>query len=88
MTVYWVALFVVAIAFILTLFFRTPPLRAKSAIQEAADNEAELIAKRAADGAGALVEPMANTASVQVAAEPVEAPRPTTRREMREAGLL
>jgi len=87
-TVYWVALFVVAIAFILTLFFRTPPLRAKSAIQEAADNEAELIAKRAADGAGALVEPMANTASVQVAAEPVEAPRPTTRREMREAGLL
>jgi EmrB/QacA subfamily drug resistance transporter len=40
-TVYWVALFVVLIAFVLTLFFKTPPLRAKSALQEAADDEAE-----------------------------------------------
>jgi EmrB/QacA subfamily drug resistance transporter len=40
-TVYWVALFVVLIAFILTLFFKTPPLRAKSALQEAADDKAE-----------------------------------------------
>ena len=39
-TVYWVALVVVLIAFVLTLFFRTPPLRAKSALQEAADNRA------------------------------------------------
>ncbi|WP_431279109.1 MDR family MFS transporter [Leifsonia poae] len=40
-TVYWVALLVVLIAFILTLFFKTPPLRAKSALQEAADDKAE-----------------------------------------------
>jgi hypothetical protein len=55
-TVYWVALFVVAIAFILSLFFKTPPLRAKSALQEAHD-DARLQAKIAADEAGALVEP-------------------------------
>jgi len=40
-TVYWVALLVVLIAFVLTLFFKAPPLRAKSALQEAADDEAE-----------------------------------------------
>ncbi|MEN8603094.1 MDR family MFS transporter [Microbacterium rhizosphaerae] len=55
-TVYWVALFVVVIAFILSLFFKTPPLRAKSALQEAHD-DARLQAKIAADEAGALVEP-------------------------------
>ncbi len=62
--VYWVAMFVVLIAFVLALFFRTPPLRAKSALQEAADNEAanaaddELVrATKAADTAGVLVQP-------------------------------
>ncbi|WP_240665870.1 MDR family MFS transporter [Agromyces sp. LHK192] len=38
--VYRVALIVVLIAFLLSLFFRTPPLRAKSAMQEAADERA------------------------------------------------
>ncbi|HEV7184087.1 MAG TPA: MFS transporter, partial [Leifsonia sp.] len=38
--VYWVALLVVLIAFVLTWFFKTPPLRAKSALQEAADDKA------------------------------------------------
>ena len=38
-TVYWVAMGVALIAFVLTLFFRTPPLRAKSALQESADSE-------------------------------------------------
>lgn len=38
--VYWVALFVTLLAFVLTLFFKTPPLRSKSAIQEAADEAA------------------------------------------------
>ncbi|GAA1952304.1 MDR family MFS transporter [Microbacterium deminutum] len=55
-TIYRVAMWVVLIAFVLSLFFRTPPLRAKSALQEAAD-DAALGAKRAADEAGALVEP-------------------------------
>jgi EmrB/QacA subfamily drug resistance transporter len=94
-TVYWVALFVVLIAFILTLFFKTPPLRAKSALQEAADDRAEadaqaerervtvggvlasaaedddgelntgILAHRAADDFGALIEPGADTASLR-----------------------
>jgi EmrB/QacA subfamily drug resistance transporter len=40
-TVYWVAMIVVLIAFVLSLFFKTPPLRAKSALQEAADDAAD-----------------------------------------------
>ncbi|MGO4535210.1 MDR family MFS transporter [Leifsonia sp. 2MCAF36] len=39
--VYWVAMIVVLLAFVLTLFFKAPPLRAKSALQEAADNAAD-----------------------------------------------
>ncbi|MFF1571431.1 MDR family MFS transporter [Leifsonia sp. NPDC058292] len=95
-TVYWVALIVVLLAFVLTLFFKAPPLRAKSALQEAADDKAEadaetererisvasvlgsaaeddeaaeldtgVLAHRAADDFGALIEPGANTASVR-----------------------
>lgn len=84
--VYWVALIVVLIAFVLALFFKTPPLRAKSALQEAADDKAEaervaaggggargddaqldtgVLAHRAADDFGALIEPGADTASVR-----------------------
>ncbi len=40
-TIYQVGLGVVLVAFILSLFFKTPPLRAKSALQEAADERAE-----------------------------------------------
>jgi len=47
--VYWVAMFVVLIAFILSLFFKTPPLRAKSALQEAADDAAEAQAAKDAE---------------------------------------
>jgi hypothetical protein len=91
-SVYYVALIVVLIAFVLSLFFKTPPLRAKSALQEAADDaeadakttrdrvaavlgasadedEAELdtgiLAHRAADDFGALIEPGADTASLR-----------------------
>jgi len=39
--VYWVAMIVVLLAFVLTLFFKAPPLRAKSALQEAADDAAD-----------------------------------------------
>lgn len=38
-SVYWVGMAVALIAFVLTLFFRTPPLRQKSALQESADAE-------------------------------------------------
>ncbi|MFS0734890.1 MDR family MFS transporter [Microbacterium sp. 1P10UB] len=65
-TVYWVAMSVVLLAFVLSLFFKTPPLRAKSALQEAADERDEKQAAeddeqaRAADAAtktGSLVLP-------------------------------
>ena len=36
-TLYWVALAVVLVAFVLSLFLKTPPLRAVSAMQEVAD---------------------------------------------------
>ncbi|MDL9981187.1 MDR family MFS transporter [Microbacterium sp. ASV49] len=55
-TVYWVSLIVVLLAFVLTLFFKTPPLRAKSALQEAHD-EAKLQATTAAEETGALIIP-------------------------------
>ncbi|WP_285115027.1 MDR family MFS transporter [Leifsonia sp. fls2-241-R2A-40a] len=45
-TVYWVAMIVVLIAFVLSLFFKTPPLRAKSALQEAADDAADAQAEK------------------------------------------
>ncbi|ANF31989.1 MFS transporter permease [Leifsonia xyli] len=100
--VYWVAMIVVLVAFVLSLFFRTPPLRAKSALQEAADDAAAadaaknaerepvgayaslsedddeeydtgIIATRAANEFGALVEPGVDTASTRA-----QRPRPAT----------
>lgn len=55
-TVYWVAMCVVLLAFVLSLFFKTPPLRAKSALQEAADDEA-MLATEAATETGSLALP-------------------------------
>ncbi|WP_243226630.1 MDR family MFS transporter [Microbacterium sp. CIAB417] len=82
--VYRVALGVVLLAFVLTLFFRTPPLRAKSALQEAADEAAaasesddpSVLAQAAAADAGALVAP--DTGPVPTA------DRPLTRRDLRD----
>ncbi|MDQ1082796.1 MULTISPECIES: MDR family MFS transporter [Microbacterium] len=61
-SVYWVAMGVVLLAFVLSLFFRTPPLRAKSALQEAADerrgkDDEEKRAAEAATQTGALLTP-------------------------------
>lgn len=58
--VYQVAMWVVIVAFVLSLFFRTPPLRAKSALQEAADSAADderMRATKAADTTGVLIQP-------------------------------
>ncbi|QCQ18264.1 DHA2 family efflux MFS transporter permease subunit [Microbacterium sp. RG1] len=82
--VYRVALGVVLLAFVLTLFFRTPPLRAKSALQEAADEAAAaseaddpaVLAQAAAADAGALVAPDTGPVST--------ADRPLTRRDLRD----
>jgi EmrB/QacA subfamily drug resistance transporter len=56
-TIFWVALGVVLVAFVLSWFLKTSPLRAKSALQENAENEAAVQAQAAADATGALVEP-------------------------------
>jgi EmrB/QacA subfamily drug resistance transporter len=77
--VYWVAMWVVIVAFILSLFFRTPPLREKSALQEAVDDDTALSAQRAANQAGAPVE--VDTGGIRVPAEAA----PLTRRQAREA---
>lgn len=61
--VYWLAMFVTLLAFALSLFFKTPPLRGKSALQEAADDAGqdavsfEETAVVAGAEAGALLEP-------------------------------
>ncbi len=63
-TVYWVALLVVAVAFVLSFFLKAAPLRAKSALQENADNEAAIVAQEAAEAAGAMLAPdVAETSS-------------------------
>ncbi len=56
-SIFWVALGVVLVAFVLSWFLKTSPLRAKSALQENADNEAAVAAQAAADATGALIEP-------------------------------
>ena len=56
-SIFWVALAVVTVAFILSWFLKTSPLRNKSALQENAENDAALEAKSAADAAGALADP-------------------------------
>jgi EmrB/QacA subfamily drug resistance transporter len=56
-SIFWVALAIVLVAFVLSWFLKASPLRAKSALQESADDDAALAAQTAADQAGALVEP-------------------------------
>jgi hypothetical protein len=67
-TVYWVGLAVVLVAFVLSFFLKATPLRAKSALQENSDNDAAIAAQLAADEMGALVGPDAET-------EPVGSPK-------------
>jgi EmrB/QacA subfamily drug resistance transporter len=65
-TVFWVALGIVLLAFVLSFFLKAAPLRQKSAIDEANDDRlaAELAAQEAAAASGALVAP--TTGSVPV----------------------
>jgi EmrB/QacA subfamily drug resistance transporter len=59
-SVFWIALAVVLVAFVLSFFLKAPPLRAKSALQENADDAAAAItleAQSAADASAPLVEP-------------------------------
>jgi EmrB/QacA subfamily drug resistance transporter len=53
--VYWIGLVVVVIAFVLSWFVKAVPLRQKSAMQEAADENAAIMAEKAAGMTGAMV---------------------------------
>ncbi|PPF26568.1 hypothetical protein C5C10_17435, partial [Rathayibacter sp. AY1A3] len=78
-TVFQVALGVVLLAFVLSWFLKTPPLRAKSAMQEAHDLAAEdsaeelrrtdpqLAARAGADLAAGSIEPDVRTDSIRTA---------------------
>jgi hypothetical protein len=75
-SIYWIGLVVVSIAFILSWFLKATPLRQKSAMQEAADQDAVLIAEKSADMMGAMVEPGTATGAIALkAAEEREAAR-------------
>ncbi|PZE95149.1 MDR family MFS transporter [Curtobacterium sp. MCBD17_008] len=71
-TVYWVGLAVVLVAFVLTWFFRVPPLRKTSALQEQADaarksaddDRLTVDAQQAAAGSGSLVSPDTGSTAV------------------------
>jgi len=56
-SVYWICLVVAIIAFVLSWFLKTPPLRQKSGIEELADRDAAAMAEKAADEMGAMVDP-------------------------------
>ena len=66
-SIYWVGLGIVLIAFVLSFFLKAAPLRAKSALQENSDNEAAIAAQAAAAEMGAMVAP--DTASTPVVDE-------------------
>jgi uncharacterized membrane protein affecting hemolysin expression len=56
-TIYWICLVVALIAFTLSWFLKTMPLRQKSGIEELADRDAAVMAEKAAEQMGAMVDP-------------------------------
>jgi len=68
-TIYWVGLAVILLAFVLTWFFKVPPLRQRSALQEQADMSAEAQleaeAGMAAAEAGSFTGPMTGSTPTQ-----------------------
>ncbi|MHB1171844.1 MAG: MDR family MFS transporter [Lacisediminihabitans sp.] len=60
-TVFWVSLVIVLVAFILSFFLRATPLRQKSALQEVAEDDAAILAAQAAELVGAPLEPALST---------------------------
>ena len=65
-SIYWIGLIVVTIAFILSWFLKATPLRQKSAMQEAADEDAVLLAENAAEMMGSMVEPGTATGAIRL----------------------
>ena len=89
-TVYWVGLAVILLAFVLTWFFKVPPLRKTSALQEQADaarktaddDRLTVDAQQAAAGSGSLVSP--DTGSMSIV--PTSPDVPAQPRSARSAG--
>ncbi|GAB2827728.1 MDR family MFS transporter [Alpinimonas psychrophila] len=75
-SIYWIGFFVLAVAFVLSCFLKAQPLRQKSAMEEAADEDAVLLAERAAEMMGSMIEPGTATGQIALAqAEEREAAR-------------
>jgi len=70
-TVFWIALAVVLVAFVLSFFLKAPPLRAKSALQENADASAAATAAEAEIAAEAAA-PIASPSTASSSTESVE----------------
>jgi EmrB/QacA subfamily drug resistance transporter len=63
---FWVSLAVVAVAFVLTFFLKATPLRAKSALQEVADQDEAILATRAANTLSTGLAPDTQTGRIPV----------------------
>ena len=82
-TVFWLSLAVIAVAFILSFFLKATPLRQKSALQEVADADEAILATRAANTLSSGLAPDLDTASIPIQeaqdeedAQAVGAPKP------------
>jgi EmrB/QacA subfamily drug resistance transporter len=63
---FWVSLAVIVVAFILAFFLKATPLRAKSAIQEVADQDEAILATRAANTLSSGLAPDTETGRIPV----------------------
>ncbi|QWT25265.1 MFS transporter [Subtercola sp. PAMC28395] len=80
-SVFWITLAVILVAFVLALFLKAPPLRAKSAMQEASDLDArdDVLAAEALAAAnltGAMIEPGTSSEQFDSVAAPAGAAGP------------
>jgi EmrB/QacA subfamily drug resistance transporter len=73
---FWVSLIVILIAFVLSFFLKATPLRQKSALQEVADDDAAILATKAAEMMGAPLEPNLSTSPVDTVPAPEKAQAP------------
>jgi EmrB/QacA subfamily drug resistance transporter len=63
---FYISMVVVGVAFILSFFLKATPLRQKSALQEVAEADEAIIAQKAANQMGALVEPGLTTSREEI----------------------
>jgi hypothetical protein len=70
-TVFWLSLAVIAVAFVLAFFLKATPLRAKSALQEVADADEAILATRAANSVSSGMAPDVDTSSIAIQNVPV-----------------